>query len=235
MSVFPGVTAARLPAAGLSALAGVRDVPGVRVHPGGERAWVTWPADRPEVATALMGVFGAELFVRRCDHWHRFGSRLPTADAPPAGDGLSLPAVVGPARFVASPPPADVPTVAVRLVRGGPPRPASALLCRLADLRDWVETALTAELTAVHVARSGDRLAVLGDRLPAGGARFWGDRLLVPLGLRPDPDLPPGVLLDAAGAGPDDLVFLTDAGADRVPRAAFAPATRAGLRLAGRT
>ena len=75
---------------------------------------------------------------------------------------------------------------------------------------------------------------LIGDRLPAvpGAVRFWGTDLLVPVGHRPDPDLPPAILRDAVGAGSDELVLLDEDGADVIPRAAFAPLTRAGLRLA---
>jgi hypothetical protein len=62
--------------------------------------------------------------------------------------------------------------------------------------------------------------------------RLWGDDLLVPVGFRPDPDLPPATLREAVGAEADELVVLDEAGAEVVPRAAFAPLTRAGVRLA---
>ena len=232
---LPGVTAARLPAVGVAALAAVRDVLGVRVHQIGDVVWVTWPADRGGVARRLVGVAGAVFFVRRGDAWHRFAARLPTADQPPAGDGLPLAGVLVPARFEPTPPPAAGPTTAVTLVRGGPPRPATALLSDAADLAGWADAAPTDELTVVRAAWCGARVLLLGDRLPAvpTGTRFWGDTLLVPLGFRPDPDLPPAVLRAAAGAAADELLLLTADGSERVPRAAFAPATRAGLRLAG--
>lgn len=232
---LPGVTAARLPAAGLAALAAVRAVPGVRVHETDAGVWVTWPTGRSEVARRLIGVAGAEFFVRRGDRWHRFGSRLPTGDAPPEGEGRPLPGVVLPGRFAVTTPPADTPRLSVTLERGGPPRPASALLCAATELQGWADTALTDELATVSAARCGSRVLLLGDRLPAvlGGTRLWGVDVLLPLGFRPSPDVPLAALRAAAGVAVGELLLLTPGRAEAVPRAAFAPATRAGLRLAG--
>jgi hypothetical protein len=90
------------------------------------------------------------------------------------------------------------------------------------------------ELAAVRAARSGGRAMLLGPKLPAiaGAVRFWGGDLLVPVGFRPDPDLPPAALRAAAGATADELVFLSESGAELVPRAAFEPLSRAAARLA---
>src|SRR5581483_927462 len=81
------VSAARLAVAHLAVLAPVRDQPDVRVHTDGESAWVRWPAGKPEVVRCLLPVPGVEFFTRRDGLWFRFGSRLPTAETPPAGDG----------------------------------------------------------------------------------------------------------------------------------------------------
>jgi hypothetical protein len=71
-------------------------------------------------------------------------------------------------------------------------------------------------------------------RLPAleKGLRFWGCDVLVSLGYRAEPDLADRALRQAVGAKPDDLVVLDDEGAELVPRQAFRPLSRAGLRLA---
>lgn len=228
------VSAARLPAAGLAALAAVRDRPDVRVHPDGEAVWVTWPAGRAEVVRCLMPVYGVTFFARRGGRWHRFGSRLPTAAGPPDGDGRPLAALLVPARFAPTAPAGPVPPAPLRLVRGGGPKPATALLGPFAELARWAETATTMELAAVRAAWGGGRVAAVGDRLPPlpSAVRFWGDGVFVPLGFRPDPDLPPDVTRAAAGAAADDLVFLTAAATEIVSRAAFVPLTRAGVRLA---
>ena len=233
--VLPGVTAARLPAAGLAAVAAARDLPGVRVHPAGDRVWVTWPAASPRVARLVLGVFGAEFFARRGDAWYRFPRRLPTADAPPGGDGVPLAGAILPGRVAPVAPPTSGPPTTITLARGGPVRAATALICPVSALADWAAVALSDELAAVRVATGGGRAVLLGARLPSlpGATRFWGGDVLIPLGFRALPELPPALIRAAAGAGDGELLILTPDACEVVPDAAFAPATRAGLRLAG--
>lgn len=231
------VTAARLPATGLGVLAALRNRADIRVQLHDDTAWVRWPAGKPEVARCLLPAHDVEFFAERGGAWFRFGSRLPTSDSPPAGDGVPLAAALLPAGFEAHPPksPAGSPVV-LRLVRGGEPKATTALMCPLAALAAWADRATTAELATVRAARSDDRAVLLGAKLPAlaGATRFWGTDLLVPVGFRPDPDLPPAALRDAIGVTTAELVLLTDDGADVIPRAAFEPITRAGVRLAAR-
>lgn len=230
------VTAARLAAGELGVLAALRGRADIRVHLADGVAWVTWPAGRPEVSRCLLPARGVEFFGSREGEWFRFGSRLPTSDRPPSGAGESLAAVLVPAAF--DPLPADAPEgspVVLRLVRGGDATPATALACSLDSLAAWADRATTAEFDGLRAARTDDRAVLLGSKLPAvgGAARFWGADVLVPVGFRPDPDLPPAALRDAIGVTGDELVLLTDGGADVVPRSAFEPLTRAGVRLAG--
>ena len=76
---------------------------------------------------------------------------------------------------------------------------------------------------------------LLGGRLPAvPGERFWGDRVLVPAGFRPEPDLPPYVLRSACDVAENELLLLDLAGAAAIRDDAFEPLTRAGVRLANR-
>jgi hypothetical protein len=138
--------------------------------------------------------------------------------------------------------------VSLRLMRdpSGRLRPASGLLCPLAGLAAWAEDAPTERLAALKAAwtggpggRSDDpEVIVLGapgslPELP-DGVRFWGNDLLVPLGFRPEPELPEEALRRALGAGPDDLVVLHGEEPELIPREAFRPLNRAALRLAWR-
>jgi hypothetical protein len=229
------VSAARIPAGHAAALAPLRDRPEVRVFPGGDSLWVRFPAGRPEFVRCLLPVPGAAFFVLRSGCWFRFGSRLPTADVPPDGEGEAVAAVVGP-EPIEPVLPADeaLAPLVLGIVRGGSPRPATTLVCLAAELGRWAETATTAELAAVTAARSHDRAILLGSRLPniPGAIRLWGDDLLIPVGFRPEPDLAPTAIREAVGAGADELVVLDDRGAEIIPRAAFEPLTRAGIRLA---
>jgi hypothetical protein len=231
------VSAARLPAAYLAALAPVRDRSEVCVWLADRVAWVRWPAGRTDVVRCLLPVPGVAFFTPRDGAWFRFGSRLPTADAPPAGDGRSLAGVLVPGRLDPILPGADAGApVPLRVVRGGEPKPVTALACRAAELLNWADTATTADLAAVRGAQAEGRVVLLGRRLPSvpGATRYWGDDLLVPVGFRPGPDLPPAAVRAAVGAESDELVLIDAAGAEVIPRAAFAPLTRAGLRLAVR-
>jgi hypothetical protein len=229
------VSAARLDARHLPFLAPLRGRADVRVHLLDDTAWVRWPAGAPEVARCLLPAPGVCFFAQRGGRWFPFGSRLPTADAPPPGDGVPLASVLVPGGFEphAAEPPAGSP-VELRVVRGGGAQPASAVMCSLAALGQWADAATTAELAAVRAARCDDRAVLLGAKLASvpGVTRFWGTDLLVPLGFRPDPDLPPAALREALGVTAGELVLLTADGADVIPRAAFEPLTRAGVRLA---
>jgi hypothetical protein len=74
---------------------------------------------------------------------------------------------------------------------------------------------------------------LLGSRLPpiSDAVRYWGEAVLVPLGYRPEPEVPPAALRAAAGAADEELLLLGEAGAELIPRGAFSPLTRAGVRL----
>lgn len=233
---WSAATAAKLPATGLATLASVRAEPGVRVFEETDGVWVTWPADRPGVARALASVFGGQLFRHRDGVWFPIPSRLPTSAAPPTGEGRPLPGVLFPAKFHAAPPGEPLPPVPLRLVRGGPVLPATALWCRVAELKIWADTATTDELAAATAAVMGDRILVRG-QLPAtaAGERFSGSDVLLPLGFVTQPLLPSAVIRAAAGASKDELLLLTATAAATIPRTAFGPVTRAGLRAAGAT
>jgi hypothetical protein len=231
---WAAVAAARLPAGRLDALAPVRDRGDVVVFPAGDVVWVRWAASHAEVIRCLLPVAGVELFTTRAGEWYRFGRRVPVADRPPDGDGRPLAGVIVPGPIV-SIAPGDEPVepVALTLVRSTEPKPVTALMCELADLRGWAETATTAELQAVRGAVCGSRVILRGSALPSipGATRYWGESVLVPIGFRPDPDLPPGMIRAAVRAADDEIVLLTETGADLVSVAVFEPLTRAGLRL----
>jgi hypothetical protein len=121
-------------------------------------------------------------------------------------------------------------------------------LCALTGLAAWAEDVPTERLAALRAAWTGGsgsraddpEVIVLGSaptlpELP-DGVRFWGsDRLLVPLGFRPEPELPEPALCRALGAGPDDQVVLHGEEPELIPRGAFRPLSRASIRLAGRS
>jgi hypothetical protein len=228
------VCAARIPADLAKALAPVRDQSDVRVFRADADIWLRWPGGRRDVLRCLLPVPGVAFFLTHGGRWFRFGSRLPTSEVPPEGEGEPVAALVGPEKFEpVMPGSASFAPVVLSIVRGGGPHTATALACDIAELRRWAETATTAELAAVQAASTGTRAFLLGAKLPAvpHATRYWGNDLLVPVGYRPEPDLAPAILREAVGAGADDLVVLDERGAEIISRSAFEPLTRAGIRL----
>jgi hypothetical protein len=72
-----------------------------------------------------------------------------------------------------------------------------------------------------------------GPALPGtlDGERFWGDSVLIPLGRRPEPDLPESVLAAALELCDGAVAMVAADGVEVVPGAAVGPVSRAGVRL----
>jgi MoxR-vWA-beta-propeller ternary system domain bpX2 len=226
--------AARLPVAGLESLATLRAKGGLRIV-AGDPAWVTWDNERLDAIAALLAVPGAELFVPRDGRWYRPGERLPAFDVPPVGEALSIDRAIVPAPFVATEPDGrETSKVPLRLERCEIPRPTTTLHCRIDALQPWADAATTAEITTVKAARCGEVAWLMGPRLPsiADAERFWGERVLVPLGFRAEPDWPESPLREAAGVGPDEILVLLASGTEAISSDAFRPLTRAAIRRA---
>ena len=227
--------AALIPAEGLSALAAVRCHGDVAVVLSGDRAWVTWPPGDAAVWHRLLAVPGVMFFEEREGRWYELGCRLPTFDLPPSQDAKPLDRVLLPAPLAAdaAPPFAESP-VPLRIVPSDQLHPTTALRTTLSALQAWVDGATTQELAAVRAARCGERVLLRGEPLPAipGAERFWGDRVLVPLGFRVEPDLPETAIRAAAEVSLNEKLIITADGAEAVPEEAFAPLTRAGARTA---
>jgi MoxR-vWA-beta-propeller ternary system domain bpX2 len=243
MTVLDDVCCACLPAEALPLLAGLRTVSGIRAararSPGGDRVWLRWDAGRDEILRQLLPIEGIELFAQREKLWYRPGQALPTFVVPVESESQSLAALIVPSRC--EPEPADKRTivpVSFRLVRDEQPRTATACVCAPADLARWADQATTRELSALRAActpgsANPARVLVLGAPPPsvADGLRYWGQRILTPLGWRPDPLLPEKSLAEALGTTPEEIVIVHEEGIEIVPLEVLAPLTRAGLRL----
>lgn len=236
-SPLDDVTLASLPADALAALAPLRTHGGIEVATVDGRLWVRWQAGDEEVLRWLLPVSGVELFTQQDGQWYRAGHRLPAFDVPSAWTGRGLDAVLLPAPVQ----PLNASSLSVtpavlHLVRDDVLRPASALRCPLDALARWADQALTADIESLRgVCRDGVAL-VLGERLPplADGERYWGARVLVPLGHRPEPALPESALCQVLRLADGDVALLGDGHAEVVPGSALQPLTRAGIRLASR-
>ncbi len=241
---------ARIGRSDLAALARLRGRPDVRVQAEGEdegtreRVWVAWePPDRgqrDEVVEALLPVSGV-IFARIGEggEWSRVGRFLPEfGQGPPEGIGhrewgWPLDRVLVPGAIRGNAPGSVVETARLRLVRDDRDRPATALLATIEALLPWVEMAPTARLRGLRGSRSGDRVLVIGHRLPpiGGLGRFWGTRVLVPVGFRPDPPLPEPMLAEAVGLGDGDLALMDSEGkVEVIPERCLSVVSRGAIR-----
>jgi hypothetical protein len=231
------VCCASLPPPSLAVLADLRARGGITVTLAGGRAWVRWEPGDEAVLSRVFPVPGAELFARRDGLWYRPGRHLPSFGLPVDADEAAVPLhrAIFPQPIRATAPDEAAPTPArLRLVRDDRERAASALRCGLEDLAAWAELATSAQLGASRAARAGDQVMLIGRPLPpiGGGERFWGTLVLVPLGFQAEPALPEPALRRALGVGDGEVLVLEADGFEAVPREAFRPLSRAGVRLA---
>jgi MoxR-vWA-beta-propeller ternary system domain bpX2 len=232
------VTCARLPASSLAVLASLRRVEEIQVLPDGDQAWVFWESGDERVLRALLPISGVELYERQGDVWHRAGQRLPSFGVPPDGERIPLSQAVSPQPFSAERPgpDADRPTI-LRLARNSRPRPTTASLCPLAELGRWAELAISSEIEVIRGALRDDLALLLGPSLPswAGATRYWGQRVLVPIGFEPQPNLPEEALIEALGASSQEVLRLLPTGdrlaVEAIPLERFRPLSRAGIRI----
>jgi hypothetical protein len=248
------VRRARIPVGDLPVLAELRGRGSVRVLIAGAVAWVCWePGSDPMQAILVRRILplpGAVLYAERGGCWYRLAEHLPCFDVP-KGDGSDWPSlertiVPAPVKAARERGRSHDP-IQLRLVRDPamPARPASALRCTPEALAAWAERATSAELGSVKgawkrpVAPDGSSAVVLVTgpigSLPAleEGVRFWGKELLIPLGFRALPDLPPSAIRRAAGATNEEVAVLDEDGLELIPEAIFKPVSRAAVRLLG--
>jgi hypothetical protein len=223
-----------LPATALAHLGALRACEHLSALREGERLWLFWPAGDIELARAILAVGGAALFLRRDSVWYRLGEHLPVFHVPDSRAARPLSSLLFPAPVTPVPPgPAAWRPVSLELVRDGTPREASALRLTLAVLRNWADVATSHQLRNVQAACCGEDVILRGKLPVLAGERFWGGRVLLPLGYRVEPDLAEGVLLSALGLQQGEVALWTAEGVEILAAEAFGPVTRAGVRLAG--
>lgn len=232
-SALNAVCCARLPVAELARLGPLRARDDVHVLRDGERLWVFWTAPDRDLAAWLLSLPGVELIQRQADGWRGLGQHLPTFDVPDPHSARTLPTLLSPAPLEPIAPGLALwKPVEVKLVSDEQPRTTTALLVSLAEVVRWADTATSHSLAKVRAARREERLLLRGKLPPLLGERYWGDRVLLPAGWRYEPAVAEGVLAKALHLDAEDVVLLTSTGADVIPGCAFAPVTRAGVRLA---
>jgi hypothetical protein len=225
-------TLARIPANALSLLGGLRAYASVQVRLDGARAWVRWDEAGFDILRALLPVRGAEFFEKLDSRWHLCGHSLPAFDVPDDGF-VVLASVLTPAATMPVPDDDEVlPRVVLALRRAAAPRRATAMLATPLKLAAWADMATQREIAALEAAQSGELVLLIGERLPAlSGERYWGERLLCPLGWAPEPDLPECALLEALGLKPDELALIRRGAVEIIPRGALRTLSRASARL----
>lgn len=205
-----------------------------------DRAWVRWEPGDETVLRRVMPLAGAELYTRRGSHWYKLGARLPSFGLPMDQSGLEsrpLHKAVVP-RAVWPQPPGDgaVEAVELTLVRDDHIRAATALRCPIRVLGQWADFAPSSRFNGLLAARTESMVLIVGSSLPEvagpGVERFWGARVLTPLGLRAEPSLPEPALRGALGIGDDQLALLSSGEVEILPYAALRTLSRAGVRLA---
>ena len=80
-------------------------------------------------------------------------------------------------------------------------------------------------------------VVLLGDKLPLlpGATRYWGQSVFLPLGFRPEPNLPESALREALELSADEIALLDADGVEAIERSLFAKLKRAAVRLALRS
>jgi len=236
---MPGVlhnaTLAQVHAADLSRLGPLRGAPGLTVRMDGQTGWVRWHSADAAVVMALLPAPGAQFFERRDGQWLPCG-KLIAADNIPQDGFVPLEGVLVPQAAHRQPVvPATIAPVRFDTVRSAQLRACTAVVCTPAAVANWAALAPDAEIARLAACRSGGLVLVIGDNPPmlAGGERFWGDRVLLPLGWRAQPDLPESSLCEAAGVGTDEILLWRN-GANFVPRKSLVALTRAAARLGAR-
>jgi hypothetical protein len=218
----------------VAALGPLRNLPDVTLARVDDRAWVRWQVGNERVLQQILPLPDAVLFIYRDAHWYRFGHQLPAFDVPVSAEYQPLHQVLTPSSFQTQGP-ANLkcePTMLV-IVSDDRERPTTAALCALGPLIHWIERVPTARLKGIQAAHCENQVLLLGDRIPLlpESARFWGSEVLIPLGYRPDPFLPERALRDVLAASEDQVILWDRDGVERIDRRAFAPLSRAGVRL----
>jgi MoxR-vWA-beta-propeller ternary system domain bpX2 len=229
------ICCASIPADCLPVLSPLRCASDIRVTLIGERAWVHWQPGDEEVLASLLAAPGVALYRQRDGKWYRHGRHLPSFDVPTDAKSRRLDEVLTPAPVRATPVSlVGLEAVQAHLVRDSRPRATTAVRCSLNPLAEWAEHATSVRLTQIQAGRTGDWVLLLGAGLPAlpGSERFWGQRILVPLGYAVQPRLPEAALVEAFGLEDTVILLLTQTHAQLIPQSAFQPLTRAGIRMA---
>jgi hypothetical protein len=243
LTMFENMSSARFPTSSLAALASLRRLVGISVLSLGDRSWVFWAEDDDHrIIRTLIPIEGVEFFECRAGTWYQFGRRMPCFEVPETDQAIGIDRAILPGSFEAIGPEESSPVPAkLRLAREGRQRMATAAICPLSVLERWADSAPSSEIEAVRGAIRDGQALLLARALPAwpDSIRYWGDRVLVPIGFEVRPNLPEDAILQALGGSGLELIRFVDrsdsdgdASFELIPFDSFRPMTRASVRLA---
>jgi len=224
---------ARVPESALPVLADMRTSRGIRVARNGEWAFVRWEQGDERVVERLLAVSAVEFYEQRNGTWHRAGRSLPAFDFPANLHYRPLLEELTPAPLAAVTPPALASApVPIVLVADARTRPTTTMECGIRELARWADGMPSNCLERLRAAYARGRLLVRGSRLPLleHNIRYWGERVLVPLGFRLEPAVPESCCCTALNLDPDDSVLFRKESCEIIPAEAFSTLTRAGIR-----
>lgn len=226
----------RIPIQSLAGLAEARCAVGIDVIQDGEHCWLKWHAGSDWLVRWIMPLPGVELFERRDNQWYPFGSRFPCPGPPEQAAILRLDQVIFPAPFaVADSASNQVTPVRIQLVRDGQPRQATALRCTFEAMIGWVEQSTRRQIESLRGGKCGNEILIVGERIPLlpDARRYWGKRILRPLGYRSEPAVPESALLEVLGLQNGEVALVEAEGVEVIATAVLGTLTRARVR-AGR-
>jgi hypothetical protein len=235
MRAIDEVSGACMPVEQLPMLAEVRCARGVEIVLESQHVWVSWPPDREEVLQRVLAVPGVRVFVKREAHWFELGRRLPARDV--SFDGPRKPlfqALTPVASQMESPNSQSIDRVRLHLVPDDRTRQTTALRCSIDVLQRWIERSPCVLFERFKAVLADEEVLVVGSGLPMlpGNARYWGERVLMPLGFRIEPKLPLGVLQEVLGLSDRDVAIFSDSGVERFSRELLTDLSRGRVRLA---
>jgi len=234
-STLSEISCASFPWSDLPALGPARALSHVEVARIDDRAWVRWQPGNELVLERILPLPDARFYVLRDQYWYRFSYHLPAFDVPFAVDYQPLHRVLILRLFEAEAPPGSKCEPAViSLVSDDRVRPATGALFSMTSLVQWIDMMPTPRLAEIQAACCGDQALLLGSRLPIlpGCERFWGTKMLMPLGYRPEPLLPESAIRQGLSVAENDLLLWNFEGVEIISRRVFTPLTRSGVRLA---
>jgi len=229
------VSGACMPVECLPILADMRCVPGIEIIQESEHVWVCWPPEREEVLQRVLAVPAVRLFVKREPHWFELGRRLPARDVGFDRPRQPLLQVLTPAAFQPEPPSIKaIERLKLHLVPDDRIRQTTALRCSLEVLQEWIERTPSIQFDGLKAVLADKEVLVLGSRLPMlpGNVRYWGERVLTPLGFRVEPEIPPRVLQEVLDLSHHDMAILSETGVERISIELLTELSRGRVRLA---